>query len=1125
MGKYLLIQFIFLLVFCQTSAGFFALDLQAESADDRLAMLEDRPLAQLLEDFGERYQVFFSYENSILDEIDVDFEFRKDEPMEAAIARLMAKTNLSYESFQDKYLVIYEESWAARRNARRIMKKFDQIEKLQANMPVIVQNRSEDRSQNLTGVVEAVADLKTKEVKAPRRENFAGIVRGQVTDMASGEPLAYASVFLQGTTIGTATDLEGFYRITGVPTGPQILVVSYTGYGADSMNINLTDGQELEVNFELAPGALLSDEIVVSAQRSGQAAAINQQVRSNKIVNVVSADRIQELPDENAAESVGRLPGVSVRRSGGEGQRVNIRGLSPKFSPITVDGVQIPPTGQGRAVFQLARGQGQGTASPQVDDRSVDLSMISSEALAGIEVYKSNTPDQDGDAIGGRVNFLTRRAPRGTRYFVNVLGGYNFYHRSYNNFKINGSVSSRFFDNKLGVIAGGGYNQIDRSVHSDNVEYTLLGEVFLQGLTLRDQQSLRRRYNGSLVLDYEFNPNHKLIFNSMYARTDINTDTRQLRINSRTNSGQWSANQNESNINLTNFSLTGDHDFNFLELDWKGTFIQTQDENPFSYGFGFQDNNPLANNEIPLIDPYRTAEFTEFDPDDAVGGVPGGGDITERIDQNIVATVDLKKSYQIGNRISGFVKVGGKLWLKDRTRTRTNGTIIRGDEYLTAYRNDNPEAVYTRNGIAATNHLDPDYEQREFFNGTYPFPILLDTEAPKQLFDRYASLRFENLLPGTGDYEVQENIYAGYIMTDVNLGPRINFVGGVRYEHSDNEYFAYELDNYGENIVGDEVQTQGEATWQRSAQNFGIWLPMANVKFNILRNDDNSNGMDLRLAATRAITRPDFYNLTPFISIQSAGNTLERSEPNLQPTKAWNYDAFLTLFNNKFGLFTLGGFYKTLDNIDFIYGRRLSTPETIERFGEQYGLSNAFQVIEPINATERTYVYGFEVELQTSLSFLPSPFDGIVIYGNYSRIWSEAEYPLRLSIFNPETFRSTLVDTTRSGPMPGQSDHIANISLGYDKGFFSGRVTWSYQGPALDFLGPNEDLDGYIDAISRIDLSFKFEINKTVAILANVTNVTNQYDRTFTGSDRLPGSSFIYGAIGWLGIRLTGNFD
>ena len=75
-----------------------------------------------------------------------------------------------------------------------------------------------------------------------------------------------------------------------------------------------------------------SETVIVSAQAAGQVAAINQQLSSNTIVNVISEEKIQELPDANAAEAIGRLPGVSIQRSGGEANKITLRGLSDKYT-------------------------------------------------------------------------------------------------------------------------------------------------------------------------------------------------------------------------------------------------------------------------------------------------------------------------------------------------------------------------------------------------------------------------------------------------------------------------------------------------------------------------------------------------------------------------------------------------------------------------------------------------------------------------------------------------------------------------------------------------------------------------------------------------------------------------
>ena len=954
-------------------------------------------------------------------------------------------------------------------------------------------------------------------------------VTGRITDQNSGEPLLAATILVRGTSIGDVADFDGKYRITGLSDGPATLLFSYIGYETDSVTFDYVAGEPYEFDRALRPAGFTVDMVTVTAQRSGQNAAINQQVKSDRIVNVVSAERIRELPDENAAESVGRLPGVSVSRSGGEGQRVNIRGLSPKFSSVNIDGVRVPATGQGRQVFQIGGtgGGGAGSINPQVDDRSVDLSMISSESLAGIEVYKSMTPDQDGDAIGGSVNFVSAKAPRSEKYLVNVLGGHNVYHGSYNSAKANVVYSRRLFGEKFGVIATGAFSQIDRSSDGSSVSYSYNGqETVLEGVNLSDNQTLRRRYNASLTLDYDLGQGHEIYLSGMYAQTTVDNTFRGANLRARVSSANVFAGVNESAIDLANVSLSGRHPVGRYNFDWKATYIQSTDQSPIGYSYGFGDPDPYGGKDVPIDDPYGAVETFRWDPAFLGGGQPGGGSINASVDGNFVGQFNAKRDIRFNKlKTSGYLKAGGKVQLKDRTRERSRATFFSGN-FGGAYRREYPEAPFVRQntpGIAP--FLENDASLLEFFNGQYPIQLSIDPSRAKQLAEQFSGLQFDVVNPGINDYTANERIYATYLMTSLNVANRVTVVGGLRYEYSDNDYVANELLNYGEFTNNGQVGTSGTIKELTSAQDYGNLLPSVNVKVNLVKNDQNSNGVDLRLAAARALTRPDFYNLTPFIQINNSGFNIQRSDPNLLPTTATNYDAYLTLFSGKLGLLSFGGFYKELDDVDYLYGRRLNTDQVEERFGEQYDLTEAYTIIEPINAPARTFIRGAEIELQTSLTWLPKPFDGLVLYGNYSRINSDAKYPRRYFFFDEETFMTTTLDSTRDGTLPGQARDIVNASVGYDKGKFSGRVSWNYQGKSVAFVGANEFLDNYTGDYLRIDASAKYNVNRTISVQVNVNNINNRTDNSVVGVEAFPGSSTIFGTMAWVGVRFSGFTD
>ncbi len=204
-------------------------------------------------------------------------------------------------------------------------------------------------------------------------------IEGIVKDKKTQKNLIGANVFIVGTSIGASTNTEGKYLLKNVKPGSYKVKASYIGYQAVEVDIDVTPTENMTQDFELSYVSLQGEAIEVTAQARGQIDAINEQIKAKSIKNIVSSDRIQELPDANAAETVARIPGVSIRREGGEGNKVIIRGLSPKYNKVMVDGTNL--------------------ASTDPDNRSTDLSMISQYMLEGIEVTKAGTPDQERDVL------------------------------------------------------------------------------------------------------------------------------------------------------------------------------------------------------------------------------------------------------------------------------------------------------------------------------------------------------------------------------------------------------------------------------------------------------------------------------------------------------------------------------------------------------------------------------------------------------------------------------------------------------------------------------------------------------------------------------------------------------
>ena len=176
-----------------------------------------------------------------------------------------------------------------------------------------------------------------------------GTLRGRVIDTA-GAGIGRATIHLNGTTLGAATDARGEYAVARIPAGSYTAVVRRTGFAADSFTVMIRRGETITHDFSLHASTQELDRVIISASpRLNETIeqALSKQKNADNIVAVLSGDVIRALPNANAAEAAARIPGVSTERDEGEGKFVQIRGTEPRLSNVTVNGVHIP--GRSRA--------------------------------------------------------------------------------------------------------------------------------------------------------------------------------------------------------------------------------------------------------------------------------------------------------------------------------------------------------------------------------------------------------------------------------------------------------------------------------------------------------------------------------------------------------------------------------------------------------------------------------------------------------------------------------------------------------------------------------------------------------------------------------------------------------
>ena len=299
---------------------------------------------------------------------------------------------------------------------------------------------------------------------APRRASAqaAGSIAGPVVDAVSGAPLAGADIVLDGTSLITATDRSGAFRLSAVPAGQYALLAAYLGHKLERAEVSVAAGQTLVVEVKLAPAGF-SESVSVIAEpiAEGQAAALNLQRTAPNIVNAVASDQIGAFPDPNAAEAASRIP------------------------------------------------------APEGDVRQVQLDAVPADQLQSIEVTKALTPDMDADAIGGAVNLVTRQAVGRPTLLASASGGYNALQESGGQRLFTATAGRRFASGRLGLLAGFSGSSLTRGSENFEAEYD---EGYLADFELRDYQIERERvgFNGSA--DVRLNPNNTLMFKGIWNR-------------------------------------------------------------------------------------------------------------------------------------------------------------------------------------------------------------------------------------------------------------------------------------------------------------------------------------------------------------------------------------------------------------------------------------------------------------------------------------------------------------------------------------------------------------------------------------------------------------------------------
>lgn len=881
-----------------------------------------------------------------------------------------------------------------------------------------------------------------------------------------------------------------------------------------SVSLLAISASALAQTVPVTPASPIGD-IVVTAPRQETIARVKQQA-APVLVNIQPAETIAKYPDYNAAEALGRIPGISLSTDTGEGRFVNIRGIDANLNGATYGGVVLLNT---FPAGTAASGSG----------RAVEFDTVPTGAIDGIVVYKTLSPDREAEGLGGQIELTPRSAKNLTRPFVEGdLGwGYENLHHNTGPFTAALAAGARFgFNNGHIVVDGDGQPQSygsgwitnptpfslvvtasrkDDRRGVDDTEPSYANDGATCGMTasgacdhvlgrvdFRRYDYHRRRFGYGANFDFNPNDNH-----NYYIRVDV------AGYKERAHKNHWYANFDgnpsapdaqgyvvdgfQPQLDLVDLEEThrntvaaigGEDHFNKLTIDYRAAYSRaTYVENYYNemrfygadtfYGRYNDTQNPKRFyyqffNDAALTSPFVSTNINNYY--NAASPRTGLTDFFE-------SDVDEEYSYVINARhpldvfgFSGEVKGGLSARLRDKVvNDFGGGQTIRGAAA------PNPASFSGSQGPSI-----------EYYNGWFPPAPYADIYKMRN----YVRANFGPLSPSYGrDFNDTENVYAGYLMYTGTMG-KLGILTGLRIENTDATYGNYLLNG-------------STRTFVNNSNNYTNYFPTVQLKYTISRN------MQIRATYSTGIARPGFtqaggnagVDFTVSPPVYAGGNS------KLKATTGNNFDLDFEYYLPAGGIVQIGVFDKQFSNYIFQQSRRNVNDPIFGAFGPGVFVSYF---------NEDAWARGVEVAYHQKFTFLPGWLSGFGLDANGTWVDSRfKEYDASVSGQGINEY----------GALPGTSHVTWNVAGFYEYRGLALRLSGEYVGPSLFGLAGDKTLDTIQAKKFNLDFTSSYQFTHNLNGYFSVKNLLDTPLRYCDGNCTRTQQIEYYGQTYEAGVR------
>jgi TonB-dependent receptor len=833
----------------------------------------------------------------------------------------------------------------------------------------------------------------------------------------------------------------------------------------------------------------IQDGIIVTGTRGSLSRALEEKQADVRFVDAIVAEDIAQFPDRNIAEALQRVPGVTVNRTLGEGRTIVVRGFTPDFTRVELNGM---------------------SAVTVSDSRNFDFGVLASELFASAVVQKSNSARDTEGGLAATVNLTTPKPLELDEFVLRASTDANYAELA-DEFNPRGSVVvSKRWGDTFGIAASFAYSDsslysIDYDVGSWDTASDSIAAAGRVGLSpetlaarlprvplrqLRDQN--RERIGGTL--DVQWHPADwvELGLSGIYSlstRTGpyIRLDFFELEggllrprnlvvDNGRIVSGTFAEAQpraytqyedNEERFANAIFDAKFDLGDGFEALTRIGYGRSTGE-----FVYDFWSFGVFGEATYALEGNFIVPSFVPDNNNDRVlenGGQPidfsnpaayvnwrffSGGRLRQ-VNEEVSAEIEFSKTF---DGPLSRVRIGGRY--ADQTADRKRGEFVA-----------RPSATTPVGGLGAAPGLAElvPWNLRGAPNA-FPDTILrIDNQTARQVFNIG---EFERPVNPLQSFLIGETSYAGYIQGDIDLGNLRGDIGVrvVRTEVLSSGTRA--LNGLAAPIGGQLINDVEDVEFTRS---YTEVLPALNLRYEFTPD------LLVRGSIGKTLTRPQLSDLSPEATIDIGRNTGRSGNPELDPYTAWNFDLGLEYYFGPEALIAVAGFHKEIGALV----ETLTENVTLDLPGTQGEPARPTNISlqRPING-ESARVTGFEAIIQSPFTFLPEPLDGFGGVFNYAYLKSEATFQL--------------VNDVRSVSLPGLSEHSFNAILYYQKGPIDIRGSYNWRDDYLETPFGAGGQPIYRDAFGQLDLSVTYRVSERLVLRAEAINLTKSGQFNYT---------------------------